>query len=483
MTESFEHTPAVGDIIELSPHDLTVDGGAVARHGGLVFFLDQGLPGERLRARVTDLKARSARAQRVETLEPSPHAMPPHCPHLGDCGGCAWSLEYSAELRWKEERVRESLRRIGNIALAPADSAMPAGFASAPGELPPLHPIIGSPRSEGYRNKLEFAFAPGTDGPMLGLHRRASHSIVEVGDCPLARSSVASLLTRTRAWAKEQGLDAWDGRSGWLRFLVVRQPEYAPEGRVQGMVELICASRPSAPQLACAKAFGEGLLRELPGITSFVLSERRNRAAIAYAEKIRITLGPDYIEEQAGHLVLQAPPQAFMQANSGAATLLYNAVRDALLAVFPDKNARIWELYSGVGSIGLFLARDAAQVHGIESAEQAVVYAERNAKANGLDHCAFGIGDAAILPVPPSGKAPDCVITDPPRGGMDPALIATLLSMAPKAIISVSCDPATQARDLARLSQDYVVRGVQTVDLFPHTPHVETVVLLERKNA
>ncbi|MDR2695395.1 MAG: 23S rRNA (uracil(1939)-C(5))-methyltransferase RlmD [Deltaproteobacteria bacterium] len=459
-----------GELVELSPHDLSLDGGSIARLGALVVFLDRGLPGQTVRARITGRKKAFAMAEVTEILVSAKDGAPPYCPHQGACGGCAWpGLGYAEELLWKERHVRESLRRLGRLGEA-ADSLCP--------------PLVPSPRPLGYRNKLEFAFAPDADGGViLGLKCRGTHRIVPVGDCALARSSVAAILAFTRRWAGENALSAWDGKTGFLRHLVVRQPDYAPQGTPQCQVELIVNTAAHAGAGDLARAFGPALRQAVPAVSSFVLSQRLRSGDVAYGDRVLLAHGPENIHERIGPLLLEAPPTAFLQANTPTAALMHAEARRLALPFMRPSSTLVWDLYCGVGGIGLFLANRVLRVHGFEKSPSAVACARRNAARNKLHNCAFTAGDVAVQArrAALAGDAPDIIITDPPRAGLNQETSALLLTLQAAAIIAVSCDPACQARDLARLAAGYRIRHVQAFDFFPHTPHVESIALLERR--
>ena len=459
---------APGDVIDLMPHDLGLDGGSIARLGSFVVFLDRGLPGETVRARITGLKRAFAEAEVLEVLVSASHAAAPHCPHQGECGGCAWpGLGYAEELLWKERHARESLRRLGRLGET-ADKLS--------------RPVVPSPRPLGYRNKLEFAFGPDADGGViLGLKRRGTRRIIPVSDCALARSSVAAILRFSRHWARSNALSAWDGKRGFLRHLVVRLPDYAPQGEAQCQVELIVNNAADAVARNIVDAFGPALRRAVPEVTSCVLSQRLQRSDVAYGE--RVLSGGERIRERIGHLLLEAPPTVFLQANTPAAALMYAEVRRMADPFMRPESTVVWDLYCGVGGIGLFLADRVLRVHGFERSREAVACARRNAALNTLRNCAFTAGEVAVQTkrAARDGDAPDIIITDPPRAGLSAGMAALLLELQARAVIAVACDPASLARDLARLGEGYRVCQVRSFDFFPHTPHMESAALLERR--
>ncbi len=464
-TNTAHPLPRDGDALALKVQDLTVDGGAMARHGSLVVFLDRGLPGETVRATVHSVTPRFAKARVTEILSPSPQAVQPPCPHAAFCGGCAWQdLAYPTQLAWKERQARETLRRLGKVD--------PASLSW--GE----KPMLASPLVFRYRNKMEFAFAPSEKGPMLGLRRRGSRDIVEVADCLLARQPLTGVLRLVRRWAAESGLSAWDGQQGFLRFAVLRMPEYSPDGQPRCILEIITTrARGKRPQeYAAVEELFHLLERELPQVTGCVHSLREHRSDVAYGEKVLQAHGDSVFMESFGPLKLEVPMQAFVQVNTGAALALYETVRKFAAL---SGTEQVWDFYCGVGGMGLFLAEKAGAVRGFESVRAAVAGARRNAGLNNLANCSFAAGDLAELLEAEEGR-PDLVVLDPPRAGLDERVIAALARKAPARIISVSCDTATQARDIARLAPLYRPVAARLVDLFPHTPHLESVYLLEK---
>ncbi len=445
--------PAAGAELELIISDLNSDGGSVARHEGLVYFLDKGLPGEQVLARVSSVKKNLVEANVTATLRPSPHKVTPFCRHFGDCGGCPWQdLDYEAQLMWKRGRVEATLARIAKLE------------ADVP-------PVIASPARQGYRNKMEYAFAPDGVGVALGLRRRASLDICPIDFCPLQSPESGAVLRAVREWAAKHAFSAWDGQRGVLRYLVLREPAYQPEGKPERMVELICGEVPPAPAQQELWATLGAL-----GVTSFMVSQRRNRLALAKGEKTVRRFGRETLREKIGHLMLEFPAQGFVQTNTAAATLLYGQVRS--LAALKGGET-VWDVYSGVGSLGLFLADQASALLGLELEKEAVRIAIKNAAALGFSHCRFVAGDAAKM-LPAQNGQPHLLVTDPPRGGMSPTLIPVIKAKSPDKIIYVSCDPATLARDAAALAPKYSLEEIRVVDMFPHTPHIETVALLRR---
>lgn len=459
---------APGDTPLLAVHALAHGGRAVCRAEGFVIFVDRGLPGQTVRARIDTVKKRFAEATALEVVTPSGREVAPPCPHFGECGGCLWQdMAYQEQLDWKRTFVADSLKRLAG-----------AGDVAVAATLP-------SPRTLGCRNKMEFAFG-GEAVLDLGLRRRGSHGVVNVR-CPLMSGRVADMVDAVRAACRASGLPAWSPatRSGCWRHLVVRASLRT------GDLMLLCITAPGAAHAAAARAVGEAVCAAAGEAVTFVHAERGHPAQLAFGERTVWTLGSGLVRERLDDLTYAISPNAFFQTNTDAAEVLYQVVRDATGLAAPAAPGapvapgtacpEVWDLYCGSGGITLFLARHlppGGRIVGMESNAVAVADAQANADANGLA-CAFRTGDVRRL-VQREPTRPDVVVTDPPRAGMHPDVTAALRAAGPRRIVYVSCDPATQARDLAALLPAYAIRRVQPVDLFPHNPHVESVVLLER---
>ncbi len=427
-------------------------GAGLARVDGRVVFVDGGLPGALVRARVTRETPSCLYAVAQETLEASPGAAEPFCPHFGECGGCTWQdAAYPAQLDWKTAIVAEQLRRLGGLDV-------------------PVEPCLASPLERGYRNKMEFAFGPG-GRTLLGLrHRRDPSRIVEVEHCALMPEPAMAILAAARELAAKTSLPCYLPRtgSGVWRHLVLRRSELT--GR--WLVQLIVGPSTPAGRL---KAMGEELLKRFDVLDGVVLGVRKERSDFAQAERRAWVLGKDNLEEDLNGLRFTVSADAFFQTNTRAAALLCDA---AVQAAELTGTERVWDLYCGVGSITLHLARQAGRVVGYESVEAAVRDARTNARANAVENCEFVAGD---LKSAMGGHRPDVIVLDPPRTGLHPDTPDALLRLAPARMVYVSCNPATLARDLKRLDAAYTVDRVAPVDMFPHTAHVEAVARLTRR--
>lgn len=451
------NSPAPGVELELHISDLNTDGSAVAKLDGLVYFVDAGLPGELALARVESVKKNLAVAKRLAVLQPSPFQVEPFCPYFGDCGGCSWqNLAYSAQLAWKRGRVEAALRRI----------------ARAEAEIPP---VIPSPAQQGFRNKMEYAFGQNAAGQItLGLRRRASREVCPLEDparpgCPLQSEDAGRVLQKVLDWARERGFSAWNGKHGALRHFLLREggADHAPAR----MAELVCGGEPPAgPALEDLYA----ALRPL-GLLSLTVSQRKDKSPLTFGERVLRRFGAESISEKIGHLSLEFPVQGFVQTNAAAAAVLYDQARELAALTGAEE---LWDIYAGVGALGLYLAGQVKSLVGVELSGAAVKIAEKNAAALGYKHCRFVAGDAArVLPDLPG--RPHVLVADPPRGGMSARFIPAIKQKEPQRIVYVSCDPATLARDILALAPKYEARAVRVVDMFPHTPHVECVALLE----
>lgn len=437
---------------ELAVTRLALGGRGVARSNGLVVFVEGGLPGSRVRARITKVRKGFAEAHVVETLTPSPQAVPPACRHAAVCGGCPWQgLDASAQRFWKRELVAETLARLGGLAEVT------------------VHPTVPSPQAFGYRNKMEFAFAGNLH---LGLHeRRQPGRVLDITECRLMAPFAAEVVTFVRDFCRETGQPAYDARSGrgvW-RHLVLRQS--AATG--QRLAHVITGPARAAGD--AAHRLGEALMARFPDLTGFVHSVRRAPAAVAVGERQVSSIGETRLEERIGDVRLVVSPDAFLQTNTAAAALLYRLTAEA---AGQAAHGTAWDLYCGSGGISLTLARHFALVHGVEADARAIDDARDAAARNGLDNGVFHARDVSRAMADLAATRPAVVVLDPPRAGAAPDVLEAILAAAPATVVYVSCNPATLARDLRRLSEGYRTEEVTPVDLFPQTAHIECVATL-----
>jgi 23S rRNA (uracil1939-C5)-methyltransferase len=447
-----------GQELELDVESLAYGGNGVARLDGFVVFVRRGLPGDRVRARVTKVKRSHAEALATDVVQAGPNRVDAPCAHYPACGGCRFQdLAYDVQLTQKDAQVRDALQRIAGIAE------------------PPLEPIVPCrPDVFHYRNKLEYSFTRTPSGPALGFHRAGRwDEVLEVERCWLTTELGNAVRDAVRDWAREEGLEAYSqaDATGYLRHLVVR------EGRNTGqaLVQLVTAA---------GEKFDRGylveVLRRFPEVRSVHWSVNETPAEVTNLPT-ELLWGEEGIEEQVGALRLRVRPNAFLQTNTAMAERLYVLAVDSAKLTGTET---VWDLYCGIGTIGLTLAADALTVWGIEVSEESVACALENAELNGITNAAFfagNVGEVVEELLDRSGP-PDVVVVDPPRAGLAGKALRRLGRIRAPRIVYVSCNPTTLAGDVKSLREDngYELLRVTPVDMFPHTPHVEAVALLER---
>ena len=396
-----------------------------------------------MRARVGKSKRHYAEAQAIEILRPSDDRVPASCDHGGEpCPGAPWQeLPYELQLRHKSEQVDDALRRIGGL----------DGF-----ELEPIEPAVELWR---YRNKLEYSFGERDGELVLGFHARGRwDEIVDAEDCRLASEANNAARNRIRAWARAEGIEAYDPRahSGRLRNLVVR------EGRRTGQL-----------QTRLVTASGE-LPRPPVDLHTLIAGRSGDTTGPTGA------LGEEYLEEELGGLKLRISHDAFFQTNTEMAERLY-----AIAGEYANLQGseRVFDLFCGIGTIGLTLAAAAGEVWGVEAVEAAIVDARENAGRGGIDNAHFRAADVrlGLRPLLEEAGQPDLVVVDPPRAGLSQKIVRRLIECDAPRIVYVSCNPTTLAPNAAQLTEaGYTLKRVKPVDMFPHTPHIECVALLEK---
>ncbi|MGZ4340125.1 MAG: 23S rRNA (uracil(1939)-C(5))-methyltransferase RlmD [Gaiellaceae bacterium] len=445
------------DELELTIDSLAYGGNGVARLDGFVVFVRRGLPGDRVKARVTKVQRRHAEAVTTEVVTPGPLRVDAPCAHYPACGGCRFQdLAYDAQLAAKAQWVADSLQRL-------------AGLAEAP-----LEPIVAAASQFGYRNKMEYSFTQLEDRPTLGLHRAGRwDEVLEIEKCWLTSELGNAIRNRVREWAREEKLVAYDQETqdGYLRHLVVR------EGRNTGqaLVQLVTARAERFDRERLIE-----VLTEFPQVRSIHWSENRGVAEVTNLPT-ELLWGEDAIEEEIGGLRFRVRPNAFLQTNTEMAERLYAIARE-----FADLQGgeTVYDLYCGIGTIGLSLAALSLTVWGIDISEESVACAIENQELNGIGNTAFFAGNVGEVLRDLRDRAgdPDVVVVDPPRAGVAGKALKRLGEIGAPRIVYVSCNPTTLAGDLKRLQEEYGYHLVRArpVDMFPHTPHVECVALLER---
>ena len=444
------------DELELTIDSLAYGGNGVARLNGFVVFVRRGLPGDTVRARVTKVKRGFAEALATEVIRPSEQRVDAPCIHYPACGGCRFQdLDYAVQAAAKEAQLRDALTRIGGI----TD--------------PPLEPIVPASSAFFYRNKMEYSFTQTPAGPTLGFHKAGRwDEVLEIERCWLTTDVGNGIRNAVRDWAREEGLPAYDqaDQTGYLRHLVVR------EGRNTGQALVMLVTGPG-------ERFETGyfveVLRRFPEVRSIHWAINDTPAEVTNLPST-LLWGEDAIEEELLGLRFRLRPNAFLQTNTEMAEVLYGLAREYAALTGSET---VYDLYCGTGTIGLALAADALSVWGVEISEESVACALENADLNGIGNAAFFAGNVGQSLEELEGRAgkPDVVVVDPPRAGLAGKALKRTGALGASRIVYVSCNPTTLASDVKVLRAEfgYELIRARAVDMFPHTPHVETVSLLE----
>lgn len=454
---------------------VAAEGKSVARVDDKVVFAPYVVPGDVVDLQVKKKKSSYMEAVAVKFHELSPLRAEPFCPHYGVCGGCKWQcLDYAEQLRAKQRQVEDALRRIGKV------------------DIPPVAPVVGSGHTRAYRNKLEFGFSNKrwlTESEVradvkydcmdaVGFHvAGAFDKILDITSCGLMDAVNDRIRNSVRAYALEHGLPFYDLRAnrGLLRSLMIRN------SNTGGLMALFQFRMETDGDRRAAMDLLRHVAGAFPEITSLLYVDNHKCNDTFGDQEVRVFRGDDHIFEQMEGLRFKVGPKSFYQTNTEQAYRLYCVARDFAQLTGDEL---VYDLYTGTGTIANFVARQARRVVGIEYVPEAIEDARVNSQINGIGNTLFFAGDMKDILVRPfidEHGRPDVVITDPPRAGMHAAVVEAILFAAPRRIVYVSCNPATQARDVALLDAGYRVARVQPVDMFPHTQHVENVVLLERK--
>jgi len=455
-----------GRTLELEIADIAFGGKALAKVDGFVIFVENALPGDRILGTVFKRRRQYAEARAERILRPSPSRVPAPCVHVPYCGGCRFQdFDYAAQLRHKERQVEECLAHLGSLRVT-------------------ARPVIPAPSLFRYRNKMEYSFGRDPQGKLiLGLHRRGFFDRpFDLEYCHIATDVSSGIVAFVRAFAEREGLPPYDLKrhQGLLRFLAVREGVRTS----QVMVNVVA----SEPDPALGRLASE-LQRAFPAVRSVVLNLTRRKAQIAVGEEERLLAGEPTIFERLGDLTFEISANSFFQTNTEQAERLLECALEGLALTGTE---RVLDVYAGTGTFTLPVARRAAEAIGIESSEDAVRDAARNADRNGITNVRFLRGEAMevlrdhfglgprVSDAPVAREPIDAVLVDPPRAGLHPGVVTRLLHLGAKRLVYVSCNPGTLGRDLGLLCESrYALRWVQPVDMFPHTPHIECVAALE----
>ena len=456
----------------ISITDYAAEGKAIARLDGKVIFISGAVPGDTADILLTKNKKDWAEARALRITSPAPDRVIPFCKHFGICGGCKWQmLPYEKQLQYKQQEAEQNLKRIGKV------------------EVPEIMPIVGCENSIHYRNKLEFTFSNKrfltseeigsadvvAQQDALGFHvPRIFDKVIDIFECYLMDDVNNKIRNSIRDFAKQQGFAFYDIKehTGWLRNIIVR---LCSTGEL--MVNICLNHEDEVNRIMLL----DHVLKSVPSITTLLYTINPKWNDSIYDLTPQVYSGKGYVTEKLEGFEFIISPKSFFQTNTKQAEKLYSIARDFAGLT---GNEIVYDLYCGTGSIGIFVSSLAKKVIGVEVIEDAIEDAKKNAALNNIEHAHFFAGDVIKICddhfFDKHGR-PDVIITDPPRVGMHEKLVKKLLEIAAPKIVYVSCNTATQARDINLLSEKYKVEKVQPVDMFPHTHHIECVVLLTLK--
>lgn len=457
--------------------DYAAEGRSLARVDGKVVFIEGAVPGDVVDVQLSKNKSDWAEGHTIKIHEFSADRVTPFCQHFGVCGGCQWQmLPYEKQLFYKQKQVSDNLGRIGKI------------------PLPEMNPIIGADQTREYRNKLEYTFATGkyipteefrrmkAEGTLVkeqgaaGFHVRGFFDkVVEIDTCHLQEEPTNFIRKAVAQFAIDHQLPFYNTRAheGWLRNMFVRNTTTA-----ELMINVVLGYEDEEHR----KKLLDGLLQQFPQITTLLYTINTKKNDSLFDLDPQVYSGKGHIIEKLEDYSFMISPKSFFQTNTKQAEKLYQVTRDYAEL---DGSQTVYDLYCGTGSIGIFVSKHAKKIIGVEVIDDAITDAKKNAELNNIQHACFFTGDVVDICndafFAEHGR-PDVVITDPPRAGMHEKLVKKLLDIAAPTVVYVSCNPATQARDLALLDEKYKVEKIQPVDMFPHTLHIENVVQLKLKS-
>ena len=450
------------DILTVEITDTGIEGEGIGKTDGFILFVKDAVIGDTVQVKVMKAKKNYAYAKLEKVLVPSPFRVQPPCPFHRQCGGCQLQpLSYEKQLEFKQNKIRNNLIRIGGFSPEHIDACM--------------EPIIGMEDPWHYRNKAQFPFGYDKEGNVVtGFYAGRSHNIIANTDCALGVEENKTVLETILAYMKKYGVSAYDETTGkgLIRHVLIRK------GFASG--QLMACVVINGNKLPEEKTLAEELWK-IPGMTSVSVNVNTERTNVILGKKVRVLKGEEKIEDTIGDVVFRISPLSFYQVNPVQTKKLYG---QALEYAGLTGEETVWDLYCGIGTISLFLAKKAKKVYGVEIVPEAIADAKENAARNGITNAEFFVGKAEeVLPqkYEEEGVYADVIVVDPPRKGCDEKCLETMVRMRPERIVYVSCDSATLARDLKYLGEmGYEVRKWRGCDMFPGTVHVETVVLMSK---
>ena len=451
------------DMVKVTIEDIGVNGEGIGKVDGYTLFIKDAVIGDVVEAKVTKAKKNYGYARLVNIADESEFRVTPRCDVARQCGGCQiQAMSYARQLEYKNEKVRNNLIRLGGVTEELLDEVM--------------EPVCGMEEPYRYRNKAQFPVGTDREGNIItGFYAGRTHQIIPHMDCAIGRAENKEILNIIISFMKEFGLSPYDETShkGLIRHILIRT------GYRTGEI------------MVCLVINGNGIphgdtlaerLAEIPGMTSVTYSVNREKTNVIMGREAGLLWGQAYITDYIGDIKYQISPLSFYQVNPVQTERLYET---ALEYAGLHGDETVWDLYCGIGTISLFLAQKAKHVYGVEIVPQAIEDAKKNAQINGIENARFYVGKAEdVLPekYENDGIHADIIVVDPPRKGCEESVLHTMVKMQPERIVYVSCDSATLARDVKYLrGSGYEVKRVKAVDMFPHTGHVETAVLVVRK--
>jgi len=444
-------------IYEVEIIDLTEKGEGIGKIDGLTIFIDGGLVGDKVKAKLVKLKKNYATGELIEIMTPSEGRVEALCQY-GECGGCQiMSLSYEKQLELKKNSVTQTLRRIGGIE-----------------ESVPVHDVIGMDYPYEYRNKAQFPVGEKGGEIVVGFYKKGTHDIVDAKSCCIHRKVNEQIIEIVKYYMKENNISAYDEKShkGTIRHIVTKI------GFTTGDIMVVIVT--NSKKLKNANLLAHALKANIPGFKTLVQNVNMDKTNVILGKQNNIVYGDGKITDFIGSLSFEISPLSFFQVNPVQTRMLYEKALE-YAALSGDET--VFDIYCGTGTISLFLAQKAKHVYGIEVIQEAIDAARENAVGNGIQNAEFFTGRAEeVVPrLYAQGYKADVVVVDPPRKGCDEKVLDTIVEMQPRRIVYVSCNPSTLARDMKYLCEKgFKVKEVQPVDMFPHTMHCEVVTLLTR---
>ncbi len=436
------------DIFEIEITGTTEEGDGVGRADKMAVFVPYALLGERVRVVIVKVLKNYAAGKLLEVITPSPDRIKSECKYFYKCGGCRfWNVTYETELLYKRQKVEDCIRRIAKL-----DICVP--------------PVLGAENQRGYRNKGQFPVS--ADG--IGIYAQHSHRVIDIDGCIIQDETNPQVLKAVRKWMAEYNIEPYNEQTGkgCVRHIYTRCGD-------SGKMVCIVSNLEKLPHSA---ELVEILRQSVDGLSGVLLNFNNKRTNVVLGTRFRTLWGSDYITDKLGDCTFRLSPLSFYQVNKAQTEVLYSVARD-----FADLSGSeiVWDLYCGTGTIGQFMAKSARKIVGIEVVPSAIANAKENARLNGIENCEYYCGTAEEIAPKLKGETPDVVILDPPRKGCEESLLRTVAKTGAKRIVYVSCKPSTLARDLKILTElGYTAEKLQAIDLFPRTPHIETVCLLSK---